>query len=507
MNEKQYLRLCDACDQILVASDSTIERVAIGWLHVIREHPVFLSLYHDIFKNDIELKYTAFKWIQNTKHKLVWFGNLIKVICCDNKISVLSHELPSRIDVLFVSHLINPSLASHTEDFYFGSLPNEMVACGRSVVVALINHTTKSSSDYNDILSNCSYPRVILSESLRFMDEITLHRRLKIQAQMLCKKSKCPDSPFDRRIKAKASIEALTDGSHRNMRIAAEIGNLVCSLRPKAIIITYEGHAWERVVFATVRHALPGIKCIGYQHAALFRLQHAIRRNLAPEYNPDLILTAGGVGKSELNSAGKINGIPVLVLGSNRCINEINSDANSDEKLVKPSPSTYDVTCLVIPEGIVSECDILFEFSLSCAKILPNILFIWRLHPIISFESLIHSNPELKNIPGNIVISGNPLEKDIACCNWALYRGTTAIVPAVLSGLLPVYLKIPGEMTINPLYKIENSQYSVDTVNEFSEILNADFCDLLNKKKIATNYCKDFYQSYDINVLLRAIEL
>lgn len=505
MNEKQYLRLCDACDQILVASDSTIERVAIGWLHVIREHPVFLSLYHDIFKNDIELKYTAFKWIQNTKHKLVWFGNLIKVICCDNKISVLSHELPSRIDVLFVSHLINPSLASHTEDFYFGSLPNEMVACGRSVVVALINHTTKSSSDYNDILSNCSYPRVILSESLRFMDEITLHRRLKIQAQMLCKKSKCPDSPFDRRIKAKASIEALTDGSHRNMRIAAEIGNLVCSLRPKAIILTYEGHAWERVVFASVRQAVPGIKCFGYQHAALFRLQHAIRRNLEPEYNPDHIFTTGRIGKAELDSACGLNKIPVSILGSNRSSFN-NIDFNLNNTLSESSESPYDITCLVIPEGIASECNILFEFSLSCAKVFPNIFFIWRLHPIISFDSLLKLNPKYKSLPVNIIISKNQIEKDIASSNWALYRGSTAIVQSVLAGLLPIYLKIKEEMTINPLYSIDASQCSVSSVNELEAILKSNPSELFYMKREARDYCKEIYQPFDMQVLLDAVK-
>ncbi len=39
ITEPQYLELCKACDQILRAQDSTAERVAISWLHVIWERP------------------------------------------------------------------------------------------------------------------------------------------------------------------------------------------------------------------------------------------------------------------------------------------------------------------------------------------------------------------------------------------------------------------------------------------------------------------------------------
>ena len=42
MSAGQYLALCEACDRVLLAPDATIERVAVPWLHVIREHPVFL---------------------------------------------------------------------------------------------------------------------------------------------------------------------------------------------------------------------------------------------------------------------------------------------------------------------------------------------------------------------------------------------------------------------------------------------------------------------------------
>ena len=48
LNEELYRSLCVACDRILLAADSTIERVSIPWLHVVREHHVFLGNYIEV---------------------------------------------------------------------------------------------------------------------------------------------------------------------------------------------------------------------------------------------------------------------------------------------------------------------------------------------------------------------------------------------------------------------------------------------------------------------------
>jgi hypothetical protein len=69
ISEKQYLELCDACNRLLVLPESSIEMVAIPWLHVIREHPIVLEKYVSLFspKSIIEkLKVIVF-------NKLVWF--------------------------------------------------------------------------------------------------------------------------------------------------------------------------------------------------------------------------------------------------------------------------------------------------------------------------------------------------------------------------------------------------------------------------------------------------
>ena len=60
------------------------------------------------------------------------------------------------------------------------------------------------------------------------------------------------------------------------------------------------------------------------------------------------------------------------------------------------------ITCIVLPEGIDFECHFLFNFSLKCSKLLSEVLFIWRLHPMISFESLFQKKV-MKSFPPNII--------------------------------------------------------------------------------------------------------
>ena len=52
ITEKQYTELCEVSNEILNRPDSKIERVAIPWLHVIREHPIILAKYETLFNQN-----------------------------------------------------------------------------------------------------------------------------------------------------------------------------------------------------------------------------------------------------------------------------------------------------------------------------------------------------------------------------------------------------------------------------------------------------------------------
>jgi hypothetical protein len=374
-----------------------------------------------------------------------------------------------------------------------------MVTCGHSAVIALINHSGQPAASLASQWKESSVPRVILSVSLRFWEEVALHRRLKKESLRLRKLAKKEGPGLSRRVLARASEEGLANGSLTSLRRVSQFSALAARLQPKAIVVIHEGHAWERLAFAAARSVCPTVRCIGYQHAALFRLQHAIRRNLAHEYNPDQILTAGTLGKAQLESTPGLNGIPISVLGSNRTFKGaiINAERSDNS------------ACLVLPEGLASECHLLFEFSLDCAQASPEIQFIWRLHPVVTFKSLLAQNPKLRNLPRNIVLSQSTLEEDIACCRYALYRGTTAIVQAVMAGLRPIYLQLADEMTIDPLYELKVWRTHVKTIEDFHGVIRRDRDRLLKDSesefRFAEGYCRDFFKPLNPSALESAI--
>lgn len=507
LNERQYRALCEACDRVLLAEDTTIERVSIPWLHVVREHPIFLANYRDIFEHKKCANRLGCEWLQALRNMARWVLQLGRALCWGGQFWFGSKELAQKVDVLFVSHLINTSHAGQT-DFYFGELPEDMAAQGYSVAVVLINHSARPGVALACKWKESAVPRIILSGTLCFSEEITLHRRLKKESLRLREHAKKVASNLFRKALVRAAQEAMSNGSLTALRMSRQMGALVGRLKPHAIIVTHEGHAWERVVFAATKNAAPEVLRIGYQHAALFRLQHAIRRNLTPEYNPDCILTAGMIGKKQLEQAPRLKGIPISELGSNRSFRADMFDSQSAQRLLV-SGYFGKRACLVLPEGIASECHLLFEFSLACARACPDVQFIWRLHPVITFESLVGQNAKLRNMPDNIVFSRENLDTDIARCSWALYRGTTAIIRAAAAGVRPLYVQAQGEMSIDPLYELDTWRIAVAKIDDFKRAVKSDEANFPSegeaKFALAAQYCRDFFSPLNVDALKSVI--
>ena len=508
LNEEQYLKLCEACDRVLLASDSKIERIAIPWLHVIREHPLTLSNYADIFEYAKGFKGLTRRWLRDFRNVAGWIKQVGRILFSNGQFWFASKDLPQKVDVLFISHLLNETHAGQAVDFYFGDLPDVLVEQGFSVVIVLINHSDQPGAKLAHKWKECMVPRIILSGSIGYAEEAVLHQRLINESLRLKKSEKNKTGGLIKKVLARASQEALSNGSLTTLRFSRQIESLVTKLNPHAIVTIHEGHSWERVAFAAARSVVPNALCIGYQHAAVFRLQHAIRRSLGWEYNPDCILTAGPVGKKQLEISQRLKGIPISVLGSNRSF-------KSDKFKSTPTHFTQNhgnlnrQACLVIPEGIASECHLLFEFSLACANVCPEIQFIWRLHPVVTFETLVSNNVKLRNLPANIVFSRESLEADIARCSWALYRGTTAIIQAVAAGVRPLYLQAQGEMTIDPLYELDDWRINIENIKDLNRAIETD----KNLPPLgedlgyiyAQQYCRDFYSPLSAGVIMKTI--
>jgi len=492
VNEDQYQALCKACDRLLLAPDSSIERVAIPWLHVIRAHPIFLESYAEIFSPQAST--SVWRWVRNTASALRY---LSKALAAAGQPWSSVGELPQTCDVLMVSHLVNDSFPGQEGDFYYGKAAGELSAQGLSTTIALINYTGTTADTLAASWRQAKIPRVILAPVLGLAEEWSLYRRTCDEARRLKSTAAAQSNDLNRHVAARAALEAAAGGAVSALRVGEQIKALVTRLQPRAIVVTYEGHSWERIAFAAARSVSPQICCIGYQHAALFNLQYAVQRRLTSDYNPDVILTSGRVSRARLKRNPQLQGVRLDALGSNRSFARQPARAGGNS-------GGETRACLVLPEGIVSECNLLFGFALKCALNMPDIEFIWRLHPNMNYAALTRQKPAFRDLPSNITLSTDSLAEDIARSHWALYRGSTAIVQAAVSGVRPVYLHQTGEIPIDTLYEIAELHAQVVKPEDFKRlVMEAGDTDTVAEQ--VQDYCEQMFTPMDTGKLVACI--
>jgi hypothetical protein len=479
----KYKEICKVCDEILLSPEANEITVAIPILHVIREHPVFLKQYENLFAknfNKLNFKFSTkilksflYSLLQTISPKKYWYTN---------------KKLLKFYDYIFVSHLLNEEQLDINDDFYFGNIPSYLQKKGKKVLLVLFNHTAIKESKFRDKWpGENDVQRLILSKNTGILNEIKYYYKVYQEKIRLLKISKKENNILKKSIINLATSE--TRPIINNLQFSKQFYELFKNSRTNNVIITHEGHAWEKIIFSNSRINNPYIKCIAYQHALIFKEQHSIRRKLQQIYNPDIILTSGIIGKIQLEKT--IKDIPIKVFGSNRISN------SQFEKFNKSDSKTI----LVIPEAINSECIILFQFSLICAKFFPDYDFIWRLHPLMTFNQLNSENFNMNSLPKNIIISQKSLEQDIKISKFALYRGTTTIINCILNGIIPIYIQKNDELSIDPIYEINNNILSYSNPIMLKYYFNKQFDtnDIYYKK--IYDYANNLFTKIDLELL------
>jgi hypothetical protein len=287
----EYEAIAHACDSLLTATDATLETVAISWLHVHNEHPVNLGKYDALEKQRSFVK-RGLRAARRSRsvsllHSLLRHG--------PTAWSRPTH----RADVLIVSHLLSEAHAGSSTDFYFGVLTDTLEDHGISTVLALRNHTAVRPSRLAAAWAGQHVPRVVLAGTGTPTGELRLRSRMQNERKRLIAAGCTSESALVRAVRETAAAEAVSFGSRSDLRVYYQIFELVARLQPSSIVITFEGHGWERLAFRAARAARPGIRCIGYHHTILFPRQHAIRRPLGSGFDPDVLLTVGSITQQE----------------------------------------------------------------------------------------------------------------------------------------------------------------------------------------------------------------
>ena len=150
MNEKQYYELCRLADQVLTAPEATPARISIHWLHIIREHPVFLSNYESLLFSDSNNFLTIRMLLKYIRIRLSLLKMLLKSLFVpdSSEWSNILDQLSDK-DIIFVSHLLNENQFKKGADSYFGDLSQKLDEYSYQSLTSLLNHTQRLSSHFN----------------------------------------------------------------------------------------------------------------------------------------------------------------------------------------------------------------------------------------------------------------------------------------------------------------------------------------------------------------------
>jgi len=242
---------------------------------------------------------------------------------------------------------------------------------------------------------------------------------------------------------------------------------VVKTWHPRVLMTLYEGHGWEKCVWWGAKAADPSCQTVGYQHTVV--RGHTIsllRPHSDPREHstPDVVLCLGERTRNMMRSGHLPRKSQLITFGSFR---------RSPDEAVYAALKPGKRTVLVLPEGLLNEAKLIFDWAMEVAALLLDHRFIFRCHPVLPFEKI---RQELRGVPerfSNIEISSyESIEDDFSRSSVVLYRGSSAALYAVLRGLKLIYLHGDGYMDVDPLFELEEGwRERVGSVKELEEAL------------------------------------
>jgi hypothetical protein len=497
LNREKFDSLCKVCDDILQGGGGVdLDRIALPALHVVNAHPsselVKSLLPSSTFKSLVK----QFKFfVKNLRDYALSLSG--------QRSFYANKETLRNVDVVFISHLIQSDLSLSEKDFYYDQFPDLLnkvklrsAIVYRNIVKANPNHL-KGKWDK----SECT--RIIPNKTLGILKEFNLRLRLRNILKVLQAYIR---NQHQGNSLAKKVIELIDSyASIESLRFCDQMKEVFLVLKPKIVFVTFEGHAWERAVFGVARAINPKIICIGYQHTVLNGTEHGISRGLGLKFDPQMIW-ATGLGPAQTLTK-KINPMPsggITVYGTYRSLSSL---ILCQEKNIHSVPQ-----CLITPDGTMEESEYMFSFAIRIAELNPKVRFVIRFHPLLPYSQLAKQHSRFRGAHKNLFISSNNAGDDIANSKYIIYRGSSMVIPAVIYGLRPIYLKKENSIDIDPLHML---------VGEWRKIITRD-ADLLQimsenndvaeerlrlSREIAQEYCRKYFQPPNTKEALNTLKI
>jgi len=439
-----------------------------NFFYLLSAHPLQLKKYH-ILKNNNYFHYFY-------KLTTLLIKNITGVFTRIFEKKFYYATSNKKVDIIFFSHLVNSRHLENNIDFYFGDLPKII----KKNSITVLNNETELTNAKVIKRNKTKRELIVLSNYIGFINEIKILTSLIFQILKIINNKKKFDKIKNNNFFRNLILNLVSQNTLKNIRLHYQVENILKTFKPKKILYTFEGHCFEKVILDTVKLYNPNVECIAYQHSIIFPIQPSLLSPLNKKFEPDKILTSGAKGKNILKKSYKKS--KIFHIGNPR----------HDKKKINFKKKKN--ICLLIPDGTLEETKKMINLIPSHnIKINSEIKYIVRFHPGVSDFFKKNTNP-------NIEFSKNKLSYDLDICQWAVYRGTGAIIHCLASGIRPIYYSYnKRELSIDPLTDLIKFKKKISNFTDLNKIINSDVKSnfFINKKKFIIKKSKksDFYFS------------
>ena len=472
IKKKEFNKICKAAEFFLRTNYKNLVLLSISEAHVIRPHPIFLKNYQILFEKYFFIN-ISYLFIKN-------FIKVIYFLFSNNFRKRAIYNFKKNDGYIFVSHFFNQKqiFENKNKDFYFSHFFKYK---RKDSSLVLFNHLKKNFNSKN---------KIILNTHEKFLDEIKLFAKVLREFFLFNKNYEKKKNIFYKKFLILIFSNLCSVNTLNNLRIYYQFKKILKKTKPKKIIVTFEGHVFERNIFLAANSVNDNIEKIGFHHSIPFQNQFSYTLKLNNGSDPDIVMTSGKISTKEFLRLKIYSNI--MQVGSNRISNK--------DKILKKLKINKILTCLVIPEGIESETELLLNFCRDYLKKYEDIKFIIRLHPVLKSKAYKYIKYFDKDTIGIKVFFSNNSRQldDIKKCDIALYRGTSLIFDAVKNGIVPFYYQKNNELNFDPLSlasQKKNQSIKISNISEFNQKVS-------NKNIFTKNYYFEAYSYPDKKKIL-----
>lgn len=317
------------------------------------------------------------------------------------------------VEILIISNIV--SIDNLKKDLYFGNLDKSLNKKKIKTIKAFRNFTYKKSSELSKIMKN---DNIIFSKRLNYLTELKFVCLIFKEILVFIFLNKY------RYIKKYIKLRDFFSIAS-NLRLVSQIEEVIKVIKPKIIIFTYEGHAWERLLVNLCKTKYKSINTIGYQFSTIKSNQIGFFMKLQKNYNPHYIATTGQKTFDLIKK--KIDFAKIFKLGSANFIKRKNKKIKKNDLLVALDSE---------PNELFKMVDFCIDFSRKNIEF--NIII--RLHPIFKNNSKIVSKILLKiKRFKNISMSEESLEKDLQKTRYLLFTDTAICITCLNYNVIPIF--------------------------------------------------------------------